>query len=52
MDFRSLLVGISSLESESLLWKSSEKGKKQGIKLVVKKDKPQPVIFHPLIDML
>ena len=42
--FRSLLVEISSLQSETLIWKSSKKGKKHGISLGGKKDKPQPVI--------
>ena len=39
---------MSTFESETLIWKSSEKGKNQGISLWVEKNKSQPVIYDPL----
>ena len=49
--FHSLLVEISSFESETPILKSSKKGKKQDIKKA-KEDKPQPIIYHPFTDIL
>ena len=51
-NFRSPLAEISSLEFRNSSLKVIKKGQEQGISLSVKTEKPQPVIYHPFMEML